>query len=69
MELLGEVEEPVLSSQIEGTQSSLSDLLKHELDGRPAGLKDNVTGGNYGRCFAYAEYLNLLNEDSRFLFP
>ncbi|MCB1132386.1 MAG: Fic family protein [Verrucomicrobiae bacterium] len=36
-------QEAVLSSQIEGTQSSLSDLLRHELDGTPAGLMDDVT--------------------------
>lgn len=35
--------EAVLSSQIEGTQSSLSDLLQHEADGVPAGLRDDVT--------------------------
>ncbi|HEY5894753.1 MAG TPA: Fic family protein [Chthoniobacterales bacterium] len=35
--------EAVLSSQIEGTQSSLSDLLKHELDSTPAALIDDVT--------------------------
>jgi Fic family protein len=32
-------QEAVLSSQIEGTQSSLSDLLRHELDGAPAAAK------------------------------
>jgi Fic family protein len=36
-------QEAVLSSQIEGTQSSLSDLLRHELDGAPAALLDDVT--------------------------
>lgn len=35
--------EAVLSSQIEGTQSSLSDLLRHEVDGTPAALEDDVT--------------------------
>ncbi len=35
--------EAVLSSQIEGTQSSLSDLLRHEVDGTPAGLMGDVT--------------------------
>lgn len=35
--------EAVLSSQIEGTQSSLSDLLQHEAGGVPAGLRDDVT--------------------------
>lgn len=35
--------EAVLSSQIEGTQSSLSDLLRHEVDGTPTGLLDDVT--------------------------
>ncbi len=35
--------EAVLSSQIEGTQSSLSDLLRHEVDGAPTGLLDDVT--------------------------
>ncbi|MCU0794397.1 MAG: Fic family protein [Akkermansiaceae bacterium] len=35
--------EAVLSSQIEGTQSSLSDLLRHEVDGTPAGLLADVT--------------------------
>lgn len=34
--------EAVLSSQIEGTQSSLSDLLRHEVDGTPSGLRDDV---------------------------
>jgi Fic family protein len=36
-------QEAVLSSQIEGTQSSLSDLLRHELSGTPVGLMDDVT--------------------------
>jgi Fic family protein len=36
-------QEAVLSSQIEGTQSSLSDLLRHELDGAPAALIDDVS--------------------------
>jgi Fic family protein len=36
-------QEAVLSSQIEGTQSSLSDLLRHELDGTPGALLDDVT--------------------------
>lgn len=36
-------QEAVLSSQIEGTQSSLSDLLRHELDGAPVALLDDVT--------------------------
>lgn len=36
-------QEAVLSSQIEGTQSSLSDLLRHELDGTPSALLDDVT--------------------------
>ena len=35
--------EAVLSSQIEGTQSSLSDLLRHEIDGTPSALRDDVT--------------------------
>lgn len=35
--------EAVLSSQIEGTQSSLSDLLQHELDSTPAALEADVT--------------------------
>lgn len=35
--------EAVLSSQIEGTQSSLSDLLQHELDNTPAALEADVT--------------------------
>jgi Fic family protein len=34
--------EAVLSSQIEGTQSSLSDLLRHEVEGTPAGLDTDV---------------------------
>ncbi len=34
--------EAVLSSQIEGTQSSLSDLLRHEVEGTPAGLEADV---------------------------
>lgn len=36
-------QEAVLSSQIEGTQSSLSDLLRHEMDGTPAALLDDVS--------------------------
>ena len=36
-------QEAVLSSQIEGTQSSLSDLLRHEMDGTPAALLEDVT--------------------------
>ena len=35
--------EAVLSSQIEGTQSSLSDLLRHEIDGAPPVPVDDVT--------------------------
>lgn len=35
--------EAVLSSQIEGTQSSLSDLLRHEIDGAPSVPLDDVT--------------------------
>jgi len=35
--------EAVLSSQIEGTQSSLSDLLQHEVEATPAGLLDDVS--------------------------
>jgi Fic family protein len=35
--------EAVLSSQIEGTQSSLSDLLRHEIDGTPGALHEDVT--------------------------
>ena len=35
--------EAVLSSQIEGTQSSLSDLLQHELENTPAALEEDVT--------------------------
>lgn len=34
--------EAVLSSQIEGTQSSLSDLLSHELANTPAGLEEDA---------------------------
>jgi Fic family protein len=34
--------EAVLSSQIEGTQSSLSDLLSHELENTPAGLGEDA---------------------------
>ncbi|RYG32754.1 Fic family protein, partial [bacterium] len=34
--------EAVLSSQIEGTQSSLSDLLSHELENTPSGLQEDV---------------------------
>lgn len=34
--------EAVLSSQIEGTQSSLSDLLRHEIEGTPGALGDDV---------------------------
>ncbi len=34
--------EAVLSSQIEGTQSSLSDLLSHELANTPAGLQEDA---------------------------
>src|SRR5688572_26578450 len=34
--------EAVLSSQIEGTQSSLSDLLLHEIDGAPSVPIDDV---------------------------
>ena len=35
--------EAVLSSQIEGTQSSLSDLLRHEIQGTPGALGDDVS--------------------------
>jgi len=40
--------EAVLSSQIEGTQSSLSDLLRHEIEGAPGALHDDVT--EVSRC-------------------
>lgn len=36
-------QEAVLSSQIEGTQSSLSDLLSHEVEGAPAALLDDIS--------------------------
>ncbi|NLT72560.1 MAG: Fic family protein [Verrucomicrobiaceae bacterium] len=36
-------QEAVLSSQIEGTQSSLSDLMRHELEGAPSALLEDVT--------------------------
>lgn len=35
--------EAVLSSQIEGTQSSLSDLLRHEIGGTPGGFAEDVS--------------------------
>lgn len=52
--------EAVLSSQIEGTQSSLSDLLKHEVDSTPGALLDDVTEVS---CYVSAMQhgLNLLN--------
>lgn len=46
--------EAVLSSQIEGTQSSLSDLLQHEADGAPGTpLDDVVEVSNYARALDF----------------
>ena len=52
--------EAVLSSQIEGTQSSLSDLLRFELDEAPGGLPDDVVEvSNYVAALEHG--LSLLN--------
>jgi len=54
--------EAVLSSQIEGTQSSLSDLLVHELDDAPgAPLDDVVEVSNYVAAMAHG--LNRIRGD------
>ena len=42
--------EAVLSSQIEGTQSSLADLLLFELEETPGVPLDNMAGGSFGLC-------------------
>lgn len=53
--------EAVLSSQIEGTQSSLSDLLMHEQDGTPGvPLNDVVEVSNYVAALEYG--MNRLRE-------
>ena len=50
------LKEAVLSSQIEGTQSSLSELLLHELDHTPGGLDQDVTEvSNYVAAIQYAQ--------------
>ena len=66
--------EALLSSQIEGTQSSLSDLLLFELAEAPGALVDDVTEvSNYVAAlehglarlkegFPYQAYLSILNE-------
>ena len=48
--------EAVLSSQIEGTQSSLSDLLKHEFEDTPAAIEADVTEVS---CYVAARELGL----------
>lgn len=48
--------EAVLSSQIEGTQSSLSDLLKHEFENTPASIEADVTEVS---CYVAAMELGL----------
>ena len=48
--------EAVLSSQIEGTQSSLSDLLKHEFENTPAAIEADVTEVS---CYVAAMELGL----------
>ena len=46
--------EAVMSSQIEGTQSSLSDILRHELEEAPgAPIDDVIEVSNYVRAFHY----------------
>ena len=58
----------MLSSQIEGTQSSLSDLLLFELDEAPGVPFDDVVevsscvGAPRNRLFVYDRYLSILNE-------
>jgi Fic family protein len=57
--------EAVLSSMIEGTQSSLSDLLLFELDQQPGGPLDDVrelTGHKRNRVFSYPATIAILNE-------
>lgn len=59
--------EAVLSSQIEGTQSSLSDLLLFESHEAPGvlveqGIAREITGKRRGRLFAHDRYLAILNE-------
>ena len=64
--------EAVLSSQIEGTQSTLSDRLRFEREaqaGQPIdGIRkvsnyvDEVTGRKRGRVFCYRRYLAILGE-------
>ncbi len=53
--------EAVLSSQIEGTQSSLSDLLSHELEHTPAGLEEDAAEVS---CYVHAMHhgLDLINK-------
>ena len=47
--------EAVLSSQIEGTQSTLSDLMRYEIDGAPGVPFDDVIEvSNYARAFDHA---------------
>jgi len=55
--------EAVLSSQIEGTQSSISDLLLFEVDGTPgAPIDDVVQVSNYVRAVTYG--LRRIREDN-----
>ena len=51
--------EAVLSSQIEGTQSSLADLLLYEVDEQPGVPLEDARG----RVFSYGRYVNELNAE------
>jgi len=52
--------EAVLSSQIEGTQSSFAQLLLYEIE--QLDIVREITGQKRNRVFAYQQYLNILNE-------
>lgn len=53
--------EGVLSSQIEGTQSTLSDFLRFETEAQ-SGQPADDTGRKRGRVFSYQRYLAILGE-------
>jgi Fic family protein len=59
--------EAVLSSQIEGTQSSLSDLMLFEIDGAPGVPLDDVremTGRKRDRVYLYDRCIQIVSQET-----
>ncbi len=54
-------QEAVLSSMIEGTQSSLSELLLFELDQEQLEIVRELTAGKRNRVFSYLKYLGIMS--------